>query len=813
MKTSVILCLNVRTRKRSPVMESILLILVVILLSSVTGIQFQLSPNNINLENPLSNFVDLTCSMTETSVRVVTFIKIHKESNSGSSWDQIASIAGSENASFSSSLSNDFRSIMQVSGRLVSNPATDSRLVVSMNASLITCLHARKYRCELNYLVGDEFTSVDEAENATLQATASPSTPYIETVKNLNTSQVINVAQGDTSALSIQVDDQLEIVCKADLGTNQNTTIQWNYNSASGSWMIGYNGYRVNGEPVANAGAATSCRYTRTSTMRYNILDIDSARSSSNPLIFSCYIQSGGITTQNNPMYTFTISGSLKCKNIVCQNGGTCMERVDGFTCNCIQGFTGILCEKVTGIQFQLSENNINLENPLSNFVDLTCSMTETSVRVVTFIRIYKESNSGSSWDQIAAIAGSENAWLSPSLSNDFRSIMQVSGRLVNNPATDSRLVVSMNASLITCLHARKYRCELNYLVGDEFTSVDEAENATLQATASPSTPYIETVKNLNTSQVINVAQGDTSALSIQVDDQLEIVCKADLGTNQNTIIQWSYNSASGSGMIGYNGYRVNDEPVANTGAATSCRYTRTSTMRYNISDIDSARSSSNPLIFSCYIQSGGITTQNNPMYTVTISGSLKCKNIVCQNGGTCMERVDGFTCNCIQGFTGILCETAETKHNTENTLNTTTIVLSVLGFTLAVIVVNIVIWFCVWKRREKRRKENSAPKELVHVEQRDNRLTYQQSHVDEDEDQNYTNLYNTIPDAYMDIASAKEERNVEGECHTINDKDGKSHKPVFDADGITVTKRGDGYLSFSRRKAETPYYENQVFN
>ncbi|KAL4228898.1 hypothetical protein ACF0H5_011938 [Mactra antiquata] len=281
-----------------------------------------------------------------------------------------------------------------------------------------------------------------------------------------------------------------------------------------------------------------------------------------------------------------------------------------------------LLLPAVTGIQFQLSPNNINLENPLSNFVNLTCSMTEMSVRVVTLIRIYKESNSGSSWDQIAVIAGSENASFSPSLSNDFRSIMQVSGRLVNNPATDSKLVVSMNASLITCLHARKYRCELNYLVGDEFTSVEEAENATLQATASPSTPYIETVKNLNTSQVINVAQGDTSALTIQVNELLEIVCKADLGTNQNTVIQWSYNSASGSGMIGYNGNAVNSDPVENAGAAASCRYTRTSTISYKILDIDSARSSSNPLIFSCSIQSGGITTQNNPMYTVTISGS-----------------------------------------------------------------------------------------------------------------------------------------------------------------------------------------------
>ena len=34
------------------------------------------------------------------------------------------------------------------------------------------------------------------------------------------------------------------------------------------------------------------------------------------------------------------------------------------------------------------------------------------------------------------------------------------------------------------------------------------------------------------------------------------------------------------------------------------------------------------------------------------------CNPDPCQNGATCYDQVNGYACNCIVGYTGILCET-----------------------------------------------------------------------------------------------------------------------------------------------------------
>ena len=35
-----------------------------------------------------------------------------------------------------------------------------------------------------------------------------------------------------------------------------------------------------------------------------------------------------------------------------------------------------------------------------------------------------------------------------------------------------------------------------------------------------------------------------------------------------------------------------------------------------------------------------------------------ECATIPCQNGGSCTDQVNGYTCNCIAGYDGINCET-----------------------------------------------------------------------------------------------------------------------------------------------------------
>ena len=43
-------------------------------------------------------------------------------------------------------------------------------------------------------------------------------------------------------------------------------------------------------------------------------------------------------------VYLFVISDVDECASNPCLNDGTCVDRLDGFTCQCTDGFTGTLC-------------------------------------------------------------------------------------------------------------------------------------------------------------------------------------------------------------------------------------------------------------------------------------------------------------------------------------------------------------------------------------------------------------------------------------------------------------------------------------
>ncbi|XP_036834824.1 sushi, nidogen and EGF-like domain-containing protein 1 isoform X3 [Oncorhynchus mykiss] len=62
----------------------------------------------------------------------------------------------------------------------------------------------------------------------------------------------------------------------------------------------------------------------------------------------------------------------------------------------------------------------------------------------------------------------------------------------------------------------------------------------------------------------------------------------------------------------------------------------------------------------TCSDQVNGFTCQCPPGFTGTVCQTdvEECSSYPCQNGGTCSDQVNGFTCQCPPGFTGTVCQT-----------------------------------------------------------------------------------------------------------------------------------------------------------
>ena len=40
------------------------------------------------------------------------------------------------------------------------------------------------------------------------------------------------------------------------------------------------------------------------------------------------------------------------------------------------------------------------------------------------------------------------------------------------------------------------------------------------------------------------------------------------------------------------------------------------------------------------------------------------CEKVTCQNGGTCVDGVDSYSCSCVKGYEGTHCETSKTNNS-----------------------------------------------------------------------------------------------------------------------------------------------------
>lgn len=54
------------------------------------------------------------------------------------------------------------------------------------------------------------------------------------------------------------------------------------------------------------------------------------------------------------------------------------------------------------------------------------------------------------------------------------------------------------------------------------------------------------------------------------------------------------------------------------------------------------------------------VEIHSHEIHSITISGVDECGSNPCQHGGTCIDEHLSYTCTCVDGYTGTVCETGE---------------------------------------------------------------------------------------------------------------------------------------------------------
>ena len=54
------------------------------------------------------------------------------------------------------------------------------------------------------------------------------------------------------------------------------------------------------------------------------------------------------------------------------------------------------------------------------------------------------------------------------------------------------------------------------------------------------------------------------------------------------------------------------------------------------------------------------ITVLLSTLFIVSSLDINECASFPCNNGGTCIDGIDYFSCECMAGYTGVQCETSE---------------------------------------------------------------------------------------------------------------------------------------------------------
>ena len=138
-----------------------------------------------------------------------------------------------------------------------------------------------------------------------------------------------------------------------------------------------------------------------------------------------------------------------------------------------------------------------------------------------------------------------------------------------------------------------------------------------------PVKPKVTSLIVRRNASIIN-GSSPTDAADINVGEELELTCTANIGNLPETIIRWNRTSETDDETNDFIDYQPTpgtfDEGTAST---DNCGYTREATIKYNTTAADANKD--NSLAFECYVRVSGdpygfYTSENNPRFYANVS-------------------------------------------------------------------------------------------------------------------------------------------------------------------------------------------------
>ncbi|KAL3886902.1 hypothetical protein ACJMK2_026862 [Sinanodonta woodiana] len=245
--------------------------------SKVDGVTLSLNPPSMvigsSTANPITS-LNIQCSSSGTvDVKLLLFLKLSRRKFTESTYTGIATMTLEGGPEFDPTVPSD---IQNKSPNITGSVDTGKRsgtMTVSINAQSMTCGDQAEFECSMNYLdTNNKGPTVNDNINFTVITVPSDvimdSPEYYDV--NGNTMQLTNNSVHDTGT-------RIRFRCTANVGSVPEGEIAWERSSEMGS-MYSFITYTptILSDIVQESSRQDGCFYRRTSTMYYNLTNLDS---------------------------------------------------------------------------------------------------------------------------------------------------------------------------------------------------------------------------------------------------------------------------------------------------------------------------------------------------------------------------------------------------------------------------------------------------------------------------------------------------------------------------------------------------------